>query len=95
MTRNRLSIILISGLVITLVFGWLSGTVSAQVMPDTTIDWFVIASGGGSSSGNNITLESTVGQPIAGSSAGGVVTLETGYWSAEERWELYTPLLLK
>ena len=95
MTRNRLSIILISGLVFTLVFGWLSGTVLAQFMPDTTIGWFVIASGGGSSSGDNITLESTVGQPIAGSSAGGIVTLEAGYWSAEETRVLYIPFLLK
>jgi hypothetical protein len=95
MTRNRLSILLISGLVFTLVFGWLSGTVLAQFMPDTTIGWSVIANGGGSSSGGNITLESTVGQPITGSSAGGIVSLEAGYWSAEETWEFYIPLLLK
>jgi hypothetical protein len=95
MTRNRLSIILISGLVFILVVGWLSGTVLAQLTSDTTIGWFVIASGGGSSSGNNITLESTVGQPIVGSSASGIVTLEAGYWSAEETRELNLPLLLK
>ena len=95
MTRNRLSIILISGLALILVAGWLSETGLAQAISDATIGRFVIASGGESSSADNVTLEGTVGQPIAGSAAGGPVILESGYWSAEEFEALYLPLLLK
>jgi hypothetical protein len=99
MTRKQHSIILISSLVFLLVVGWLSWTVQAQLIPATTIGWFVIASGSGASSGatsgDNIIMESTVGQPMVGSSAGGVATFEAGYWSAEEARGLYLPVLLK
>jgi hypothetical protein len=95
MKRNRLLIILISSLVLILAFGWLSGTVLAQLMPDTTIGWFVIASGGGSSSSGNVTLEGTVGEPITGSAAGGVATVGAGYWSAEEARVVYIPVLMR
>ncbi|MCX6032816.1 MAG: hypothetical protein NT169_26465 [Chloroflexi bacterium] len=45
-----------------------------------TVDWWVIAGGGAPSSGGNVTLNDTLGQPIVGSSSGGNVTLHAGYW---------------
>jgi hypothetical protein len=95
MTRIRLSIILIFALLFFLVVGLLSGTVFAQDTPGSAIDWFVMAGGGGSSSGANITLESTLGQSITGSSEGGNVSLSAGFWYAEDPPALYLPMLHK
>jgi hypothetical protein len=95
MTRNRLSIVLIFGLLIFLGVGLISRTVFAQVTPGEAIDWFVLASGGGSSSGANITLESTLGQPFAGSAEGGDVSLSAGFWYAEDPSALYLPMVQK
>jgi hypothetical protein len=95
MSLNRISIILILGILLFLVIGVISRDVFAQVLPDSTISWFVMASGGGSGSVANITLESTVGQPFVGSSDAGNVSLGTGYWYAEETLELYLPIVIK
>ncbi len=45
------------------------------------VNWQVMAEGGAPSSGGNITLNDTLGQPIVGDSAGGNVSLGAGYWS--------------
>lgn len=51
---------------------------------DPTIDWWVIAGGGGpSSDAGNVTLNDTLGQPIIGASSDGAdVGLGAGYWVA-------------
>ncbi len=55
------------------------GAASAQ---DPTVPWWVIAGGGGPSggAGESILLNDTLGQPIIGSSGGGAVDLDAGYW---------------
>jgi hypothetical protein len=95
MTRKRLVILFTSVLTFALVLGWLSGAGYAHFLTDATVDWFVIASSGGVSSGSNITMESTVGQPIVGSSSGGNITFDSGYKSGEEMRKLFTPIILK
>jgi hypothetical protein len=45
-----------------------------------TIHRWVISGGGAPSSGGNVTLNDTLGQPITGPSSGGNVWLGTGYW---------------
>ena len=45
-----------------------------------TIDWWVTAGGGGPSSGDGVTLNDTIGQPVTGPSSGGTVALSAGYW---------------
>src|SRR5947209_9223846 len=42
------------------------------------IDWFTIDGGGGASSGGNLTLTGTIGQPDAGTLSGGNYTLQGG-----------------
>ena len=45
-----------------------------------TIDWWVTASGGVGSSVGDVTMNDTIGQPLAGPSAGTGVSLSAGYW---------------
>jgi hypothetical protein len=47
-----------------------------------TINRWVISSGGAPSSGGNVTLNDSLGQPIVGPSSGGNVWLGAGYWGA-------------
>lgn len=54
-------------------------TVSAQ-SGGPAVEWWVIADGGAPSSGGNVTLNDTLGQPVIGPSSGGNVTLHAGYW---------------
>jgi len=44
------------------------------------IDWYTIDGGGGTSSGGAYTLSGTIGQPDAGSLAGGSYLLVGGFW---------------
>jgi len=44
------------------------------------INWWVFGGGGAPSSGGNVTLNDTLGQPIVGPSSGGNVSLGAGYW---------------
>jgi len=44
-----------------------------------SIDWWLIGSGGGSTSGGDYSLESTIGQPVVGSSSGGDYSLASGF----------------
>src|SRR5687768_18612225 len=52
-------------------------TLSAQ---NYKIDWFTIDGGGGTSSGGPYTLSGTIGQPDAGTLAGGSFSLVGGFW---------------
>ena len=45
------------------------------------VDWHTIDGGGGTSSGGAFTLSGTIGQPDAGTMAGGDYRLEGGFWS--------------
>ena len=46
----------------------------------TTVDWFTLDGGGGTSTGGQYTVSGTVGQPDAGTMAGGRYALEAGFW---------------
>lgn len=52
--------------------------VAALSGPD--ISWNVVAGGGGTAAGGNITISDTIGQPIVGSSSGGNINVDAGYW---------------
>ncbi len=45
------------------------------------IDWYTIDSGGGAASGGSFSLNGTIGQPDAASSAGGTFDCAGGFWS--------------
>ena len=61
---------------------------------------WVLGSGGEPSSGGNISLIDTIGQPVIGPSSGGDVSLQAGYWVGrssviEEETLVYLPLVLR
>ena len=61
----------------------------------TTIDWWALSGGGGRASGGGVTLDSTLGQPIAGVSNNTGTWLGAGYWYAEQPLQIYLPMIQK
>jgi hypothetical protein len=62
------------------------------------IAWQTVAGGGGPSSAGAITANGTLGQPLAGLSAGGSVSLNAGFWQspiAYPQTNIFLPLLKK
>jgi hypothetical protein len=95
MKQHPIRASLILALVLILIMG--SVALAAEGLP--TIDWWVFGSGGGPSSGGDVTLNDTIGQPFVGPSSGGDVSLQAGYWvggtAAGEGCSIYLPLLLR
>lgn len=54
---------------------------------------YVIAAGGGASSGGAFTLRGAIGQPATGISTGGTYRLSAGFWSGDVWRSLYLPLI--
>ena len=69
--------------------------IAAGVLANSTfgIDWWVVSSGGGPTSGGNVTLDATLGQPIIGTSSGGPISIVAGFWpgAGEVTCDLYLP----
>lgn len=58
------------------------------------IDWWVFGSGGGrASDGGSVTLDSTLGQPVAGVSTSSSAWLGAGYWYADQPVQIFLPML--
>jgi len=75
---KRLRLVL-TGIVLALLLVAVTGIVLASNPP--AINWWVIGGGGaGSSSALSVMLNGTLGQPVVGSSAGGDVMLNSGFW---------------
>ena len=55
--------------------------VSAQMGPNLDLTWNTLDSGGGVSTGGVFSLTGTIGQPDAGTLAGGGFTLAGGFWA--------------
>ena len=55
----------------------LAATALAQ---NYSIDWHTIDGGGGTSTGGVYSVSGTIGQPDAGKLAGGIYTLDGGFW---------------
>ena len=70
-----------------------AGTALAASAVTPAVDWQVLASGGGVFTGGTITLDATLGQPVAGVSTSGSAWLGSGYWYAYQPVHLYLPLL--
>ena len=58
----------------------LAGTAALVYAGSTSIDWDVIAGGGGSTSSGDVTIEDTIGQPVVGASQAGDVAIDSGFW---------------
>ena len=55
--------------------------------------------GGGTSSGGDISLNDTIGQPVIGPSSGGDMSLHAGYWvsgiESEPEYPIYLHLVMR
>jgi hypothetical protein len=71
------------GVTIIILAGLLLSSVMAQGGAYTISAW-VVAGGGGGSTGGVYGLDGTIGQAAAGRSTGGGYTLDSGYWALDE-----------
>ena len=72
------------------------GMVQAQDTP--SLEWWVIGSGGGSATVGNTTLDSTIGQWVAGSNTAGSTELGSGFWGGGDSggsYTIYLPILFR
>lgn len=62
-----------------------SGTPASRVAAqgDIEVNWWVLASGGRNSVGDDVQLNATLGQGMIGSAQGGITALAIGYWHPE------------
>ena len=55
---------------------------------------WVVSGGGSDSSGGDVTLQATLGQPVVGAVSGGNVTLGQGFWhGGSDGYKIYIPLV--
>ncbi|MBU0492022.1 MAG: hypothetical protein KKA73_03100 [Chloroflexi bacterium] len=73
---NRRTIISLLGTLLAT----LALAVGVALAQSPVTDWAVIAGGGGPSTGTDVALKDTLGQPIIGPAGGGNVSLGAGYW---------------
>jgi hypothetical protein len=73
--------------------------IAAGVLVNNTyeIDRWVLSSGGGQASGETVTLDATLGQPIVSASSGGSIILKAGFWAGggEVTYNVYLPQVSK
>ncbi len=79
-----------------LLFLWLPAITRAQG-GGYDLTWFSVDGGGGYSAASGYTLDSTIGQPDAGTlSSGGGYTLVGGFWGgAAIQYQIYLPVVLR
>ena len=73
----------------------LMSAIAVLAINGTAVDWWVMSGGGASSSGDSVTMNGTLGQPLVGLSSGGDVSLEAGYWVAGAEYTFYFPLVMR
>jgi hypothetical protein len=86
--RQRLGLI---GL--ALVAGLLAGAAGWAQVTGYEVTWWTVDSGAGSSSGGNYSLSGTLGQPDAGTLAGGSYQVLGGYWGVPLASDIFLPIL--
>ena len=68
-------------------------TLAATLAGVYTLDWFTFSNGGGQATGAAYTLNSTIGQPMAGSLSGGAYSMAVGFWRPDVPGGPITPTL--
>ena len=86
--------ILSLAVVVALVLVLMSATV-VFALGVTAVDWWVVSGGGAPSSGDSITMNGTLGQPVVGLSSGGDFSLSAGYWEAGGEYLVYLPVVMR
>ena len=93
MKRKQKLAMLLGVLFSSLVLG---GAIKAFTLQTPVIDWDVIGNGGGHLEQGDLSLDYTIGQPVAGQLSIGDTTLCAGYWcGASAKNHVYLPLVLK
>lgn len=87
---KKILTILISSCIL---LSWVVGFAADEATP--TLDWSVIASGGGTSQAAAYTLSSTIGQAVVGQSSVSTLNLCVGFWCSEVIYRLFLPLILR
>ena len=73
----------------------LGGVALASSLATAAIDWHVFSAAGAPAAGAQISLNGSLGQPIAGPASSASVSLQAGYWQRAAGGQLYLPLVLK
>jgi len=76
-----------------IMLSWVGGL--AAVEATLSLDWSVIACGGGSSQVSMISLDSTIGQAFVGEATVSSLNLCVGFWCNEVFYRLFLPLILR
>ena len=76
-----------------LMLSWVGALAAVEATP--SLDWSVIACGGGSSQVSTISLDSTIGQAFVGESTVSSLKLCVGFWCNEVFYRLFLPLILR
>jgi hypothetical protein len=82
---------LVLGVVLVAVLVFAAAAFASGTGP--AIDWWVLSGGGGGAAGGDVTLDSTLGQPIVGPSSAGNAWLGAGYWYAGQPVQVFLPML--
>ncbi len=93
-TRKRFWRLLALGLLVCLL---LAGRALAEPLAPT-VDWWIVAAGGGPASAGSVSTDGTFGQPITGASGGGsvAVAVSAGYWvPLQAKYHAYLPALFQ
>jgi hypothetical protein len=80
---------------------WTAVAMAERLSAEYNLSWFTVDSGGGQSSGENYTLNGSLGQPDTGISSAGAYMLSGGFWAAAAIAEqaaqvgVYLPLITR
>jgi hypothetical protein len=79
-----------------LIASLLVGGVALAAASGPTVDWWVIAAGGGLDSATGVSLGGTAGQWVAGSDAADTTHLDSGFWGwVNAGHRAFLPLVLR
>jgi hypothetical protein len=73
----------------------LGGVALASSLATAAIDWHVFSAAGAPAAGAQISLNGSLGQPIAGPASSASVSLQAGYWQRAVGSQWYLPLVSK
>lgn len=94
----KIKVILVGLIVVALLF--LAGSMAYAEVTGYQLPWWTVDGGGGHLSGTGYALDSTIGQPDAGSMSGGGYVLAGGFWGGSRTeatgdYGLYLPTVLR
>jgi len=71
----------------------LVGVAWTRAAPSATINWDVIAGGGDSLEQGTLSVDNTLGQPVAGAYSG--TSLSVGFWRRSIQYRIFVPIVIR